>query len=106
MRTVGLIVAIIGLLVGALGALQMTSLASVSGDTVAEAFYNQMGYVLLGMVAVLFGNILIALAVPKATSFIGKPAACPSCRQEISDQASVCPYCNQSLRPASPEWTP
>lgn len=90
------------MIVTVVAGLQMVSLESQAGNTVAEAFYNQMGWAGIGLALLLLAVFLVTEGRPKkgrepAKGFAGSPAACPECQQIISEQASTCPYCHVRL---------
>ena len=106
MRTVARILAAVGMVVAAVAGFEMVSLESQAGNTVAEAFYNQMGLVGIGLALLLLAVFLAAERrvehkPESAKPFAGGPAACPDCRQIISEQASTCPFCHARLSVSS-----
>lgn len=88
----------LGMMTSVYAGVRMVSLESQAGNTVAEAFYNRMGLLGIGL-ALLLLAIFIALESAREVreSFVGAAAQCPSCRQIISKQAEVCPYCRVRL---------
>lgn len=60
---VRLVVAIVGALIFVFAGFQMLTLESISGDTVAEAFYNDMGWFSLAM-----GALTLLVGLPRSSS--------------------------------------
>ena len=88
----------VGLLVAVAAGVQMLALQSQAGNTVAEAFYNQMGWLGIGLAVLLLAIFVSLESRGPARPFLGNAAQCPSCRQVISQEAELCPYCRVPLR--------
>lgn len=87
-------VAVIGLLIVAVAGLKLISLESQAGNTIAEAFYNQMGWLGIGIGVLMLAVFLVAEARQRPRdSFSGPAGECPNCHQFISREARSCPYC-------------
>ena len=88
----------LGLVIALVAGLEMGALQSQAGNTVAEAFYHQIGWLGIGL-AILLLAILVSLEAMRASRhpFVGAAGQCPTCRQVISQQAEVCPYCHVRL---------
>lgn len=75
--------------------LQMTSLHSQSGNSVAEAFDNAMGWFSFGMGAL---SAAWALSGPDRSDDL-KPGykRCVECAEPIREAATKCPHCTTDL---------
>ena len=88
----------LGLVVSVFAGVQMIALESEAGNTVAESFYNHMGWLGIG-VALLLLAVFVSLETMRGSqhSFVGAAVQCPTCHQVISQRAEMCPYCHVRL---------
>lgn len=100
----------IGGIIILISGLELTSLRSVGGRSVAESYYQEMGKhgiaYSLSSFAFAFLSLSISIGIGNRLKLLDEPGSkklrlnkkCPSCAEIISLESLVCPYCKNEFQ--------
>ena len=97
MRVIRNIVGTVAAVVFFIAGFTMLGIRSVSGDSVAEAFYQAFGVFSLGLGAATIAFLLTAFTRDDQRTDAGRFKRCVECREVIFKQATRCPECRTDL---------
>ena len=94
---------VLSLLIGIVSGIGMMTLSSISGNTVAEAYYNGMGLFVIAMSLFMFlisigiAGILVTVEKNVMKKVQNQDRHCPNCGRGIPFESKMCPYCSKDF---------